>query len=79
MARAIKPELIRNLASLSRIEIEETAIESLAPQLAEILDYFVNILLQDKPLPSLKTEEALSNAPDRDGDLFKVPKVLGES
>ena len=27
----------------------------------------------DEPRPSLLVEEALANAPDRDGDLFRVP------
>jgi len=38
-----------------------------------------NVLGPDIPQPSLTPDEALSNAPDRDGDFFKVPKVLGDS
>jgi aspartyl-tRNA(Asn)/glutamyl-tRNA(Gln) amidotransferase subunit C len=33
----------------------------------------VNVWREDQPRPSLPVEEALANAPDRDGDLFKVP------
>lgn len=31
---------------------------------------------EDEPRPSLAREEALKNAPDSDGALFKVPKVI---
>jgi aspartyl-tRNA(Asn)/glutamyl-tRNA(Gln) amidotransferase subunit C len=33
----------------------------------------VNVWRDDEPRPSLPVEEALANAPDRDGDLFRVP------
>ena len=33
----------------------------------------VNVWAEDEPRPSLSTEEALANAPDRDGNLFRVP------
>ncbi|MCE5276560.1 MAG: Asp-tRNA(Asn)/Glu-tRNA(Gln) amidotransferase subunit GatC [Planctomycetaceae bacterium] len=38
-----------------------------------------NVLADDTPEPSLTSEQALQNAPARDGDYFKVPKVIGES
>jgi aspartyl/glutamyl-tRNA(Asn/Gln) amidotransferase C subunit len=38
-----------------------------------------NVLADDVPGESLKPDEALANAPQRDGDLFKVPKVIGDS
>jgi len=38
-----------------------------------------NVLSPDRPGESLTPDAALANAPDRDGDFFKVPKVLGES
>ena len=38
-----------------------------------------NVLAADVPGLSLTPEQALANAPDRDGDFFKVPKVIGES
>lgn len=31
---------------------------------------------EDAPVPCLPHEEALKNAPDSDGDFFKVPKVI---
>ena len=38
-----------------------------------------NVLADDVPRQSLTAEQALANAPQRDGDFFKVPKVIGES
>jgi aspartyl-tRNA(Asn)/glutamyl-tRNA(Gln) amidotransferase subunit C len=37
-----------------------------------------NCFRDDQVRPSLSPDEALANAPARDGDFFKVPKVLGE-
>ncbi|MCY2923907.1 MAG: Asp-tRNA(Asn)/Glu-tRNA(Gln) amidotransferase subunit GatC [Planctomycetota bacterium] len=39
----------------------------------------LNVLAADVPEPSLAAAAALANAPDRDGDYFKVPKVIGDS
>jgi len=38
-----------------------------------------NILAEDIPAPSLTPQQALANAPQRDGDFFRVPKVIGDS
>jgi aspartyl-tRNA(Asn)/glutamyl-tRNA(Gln) amidotransferase subunit C len=38
-----------------------------------------NVFGTDTPGESLKPDEALANAPQRDGDFFKVPKVIGDS
>jgi aspartyl-tRNA(Asn)/glutamyl-tRNA(Gln) amidotransferase subunit C len=35
-----------------------------------------NVFREDEVRPSLPTEETLKNAPARDGDFFKVPKIL---
>lgn len=35
-----------------------------------------NVLREDQPRPSLPVDEVLANAPDRDGDYFKVRAVL---
>jgi aspartyl-tRNA(Asn)/glutamyl-tRNA(Gln) amidotransferase subunit C len=37
-----------------------------------------NILRDDEPSPAMSVDDALANAPERDGPFFKVPKVLGE-
>jgi len=38
-----------------------------------------NVFGDDEPACSLRPDEALANAPQRDGDFFKVPKVIGDS
>jgi len=38
-----------------------------------------NVLADDTPAESLTPDEALANAAARDGDFFKVPKVIGDS
>jgi aspartyl-tRNA(Asn)/glutamyl-tRNA(Gln) amidotransferase subunit C len=35
-----------------------------------------NVMREDCVEPSLSTDEALSNAPDRSGDYFRVPRIL---
>lgn len=35
-----------------------------------------NVLREDEPQPSLTPEEALQNAPDREDDFFRVPRVI---
>lgn len=38
-----------------------------------------NVFRSDEIKESLGTEKTLSNAPDRDGEFFRVPKILDES
>jgi len=38
-----------------------------------------NVFRDDLPQQSLGTEKTLENAPQHDGDFFKVPKILDES
>ncbi|MBI4823459.1 MAG: Asp-tRNA(Asn)/Glu-tRNA(Gln) amidotransferase subunit GatC [Nitrospirae bacterium] len=35
-----------------------------------------NVMREDKEAPSLKTEDALENAPDRKECLYRVPKII---
>jgi len=35
-----------------------------------------NVFKTDEPRPSLTPDEALSNAPDRSGDFYRVPKII---
>jgi aspartyl-tRNA(Asn)/glutamyl-tRNA(Gln) amidotransferase subunit C len=35
----------------------------------------VNVWDEDEPRPSLSLDEVFANAPDRDGDSFRVPPV----
>jgi len=35
-----------------------------------------NVFREDEPQPALTPDEALQNAPDRDNDYFRVPRVI---
>ena len=56
-------------------------LETLDTENVEPLDHCLpihNALRTDIVKPSLTNEQALSNAPQADGNYFAVPKVLGE-
>lgn len=55
-------------------QLDTSAVEPLA-HAVEIS----NVLADDTPHASLTPEQALANAPQRDGDFFRVPKVIGDS
>ncbi len=55
-------------------ELDTSGIEPLAHCLP-----VSNVLREDYVRESLGTEKALANAPQRDGDFFKVPKILDDS
>ena len=38
----------------------------------------VNVMREDEARPCFPVPDMLANAPDRDGDLFRVPKILEE-
>ncbi|KPL11243.1 glutamyl-tRNA amidotransferase [candidate division BRC1 bacterium SM23_51] len=38
-----------------------------------------NVLREDEVRPSLTSEQALANAPEREGPFFKVPQIIQES
>lgn len=38
-----------------------------------------NILREDVPKPSLSNDAALANAPERENEFFKVPKILDDN
>ncbi len=52
-------------------ELDTTNVEPLAHCLP-----ISNVLREDIVKESLGTEKTLANAPERDGDFFKVPKIL---
>jgi len=55
-------------------ELDTTGVEPLAHCLP-----ISNVLRQDIVKESLGTEKVLANAPQRDEDFFKVPKILDDS
>ena len=56
-------DAVGKVAELDLAEVEPTA---------HPLD-LVNVWADDEPRPSLRPDEALANAPDRSGNLFRVP------
>ena len=52
-------------------KVAELDLEGVEPT-AHPLDV-VNVWAEDEPLPCLSVDEALANAPDREGDSFGVP------
>ena len=56
-------EAVGKVAELDLTDVEPTA---------HPLD-LVNAWAEDEPRPSLAVDEALANAPDREGDSFRVP------
>jgi len=55
-------------------ELDTTNVEPLAHCLA-----VKNVFREDAARESLGTEKTLANAPQRDGEFFKVPKILDDS
>jgi aspartyl-tRNA(Asn)/glutamyl-tRNA(Gln) amidotransferase subunit C len=55
-------------------ELDTRSVEPLAHCLP-----ISNVLRQDVVKPSLGTEKALANAPERDNEFFKVPKILDDT
>jgi len=55
-------------------ELDTTDVEPM-PHAVEIR----NVLAEDAVGESLSPDRALANAPRRDGDFFRVPKVIGDS
>ena len=53
--------------------VAELELDDVAPT-SHPLD-LVNVWDEDEPLPSLSLDEVFANAPDRDGDHFRVPPV----
>ena len=63
-------------AILEYFEILQEVDTSQVPPTATVLP-LRNVMREDKAQPSLSPEEVLANAPDREGDSFKVQAVLG--
>jgi aspartyl-tRNA(Asn)/glutamyl-tRNA(Gln) amidotransferase subunit C len=76
---AIDRDQLRHVARLARLELREDEVERLESQLNNILPAtshpldVVNVWEEDEPRPCLPVEEALANAPQREGDFFRVP------
>ena len=87
---------LRQLAHLSRLELDETKEQEMLGALNEILDWVdqlrqldtanveplvhlsheINVLRPDEACNSISHADGLRNAPRKDSDYFRVPKVL---
>lgn len=56
-------------------KIEELDLDDCEPLFTLVEDY--NVLRQDEAGESIPTKDALKNAPKKNEQFFKVPKVLG--
>jgi aspartyl-tRNA(Asn)/glutamyl-tRNA(Gln) amidotransferase subunit C len=72
-------ELERMRAQLDRIlayidKLRELDVEGVEPTSHAVP--LVNVMRDDEPRPCLPRDEALANAPDRAGELFRVPRII---
>lgn len=68
----IKNDLQKMIAFVEKLnELDTTGVEPLLHMTDEI-----NVLREDEVKGSISREEALKNAPQHDGQFFKVPKVI---
>lgn len=58
-------------------KLNELDTENVEP-LAHCLPVY-NVFREDVPRPSLSNEDALANAPQRENEYFKVPKILDDN
>jgi aspartyl-tRNA(Asn)/glutamyl-tRNA(Gln) amidotransferase subunit C len=92
----ITNDLVKRLAELSKLEFNESELETVKGDLQKMLNFVdklqevdtqgvqplifmtdeVNKLRADEAKSTVTQQEALKNAPDKDSDYFRVPKVL---
>ncbi|MDG1346982.1 MAG: Asp-tRNA(Asn)/Glu-tRNA(Gln) amidotransferase subunit GatC [Crocinitomicaceae bacterium] len=69
----IKEDMERILSFIEKLQELDT--ENVEPLI--FMSDEVNVLREDIAVDSLTQEQALSNAPKKDSDYFRIPKVLG--
>ncbi len=62
---------------LEAVSVLQKVDTSAVPPTASILPLH-DVMRDDVPTPGLSVTDALANAPDREGDLFRVQKVFEE-
>jgi len=68
------PQLSAILGYVDKLrELDTADVEPLAHALP-----IHNVLREDEPRAGLSAEEALAGAPERDGDFFRVPRVIDD-
>ncbi|MDQ6855786.1 MAG: Asp-tRNA(Asn)/Glu-tRNA(Gln) amidotransferase subunit GatC [Candidatus Dormibacteraeota bacterium] len=60
--------ILEHISALQRADVSEV------PETAQVGD-LVNVWREDEPAPSLTEEQALANAPDSDGEYFRVGAI----
>jgi len=86
----VDPEEVRHVASLARIDLDESEVEQFTERFADVLAAFealdevpevereeelANVMRPDEVEESLSQDEALSNAPETEDGYFKGPRV----
>lgn len=95
--KSINRAVVKHVAHLARLSLNDKELELHSLQLASILSYISklnevntenvlptshalptlkNVFRSDVMKPSLGTDEALANAPSREGKFFKVPQII---
>ncbi len=94
---AITADEVHYIARLARLRLDDDAVEKMAQQMSQMLDYvdqlrqvdtegvppmahvldLTNVTRPDVVQQRISHDDALRNAPDADGDYFRVPKVIG--
>jgi len=64
--------ILAYIGKLAELDTEEVEPTSHALKMS-------NVFRDDEVRPSLSNEEALANAPEREGQFFKVPQIIQES
>lgn len=73
--RKFAPQLAAILSYFDKLkELDTSDVEPMA----HAVD-IRNVFAADSPGKSLTQDQALANAPQRDGNFFKTPKVIGDS
>ena len=62
--------IVTYISKLNEIDTKDV------PPTSHALPALRNVFRKDILKPSLSTEDALRNAPSRDGDFFKVPQII---
>lgn len=93
---SVSKDEVKYIASLAKLEFEESELEEFTKEFNQILNYIdklneldtekieplshpiekKNVFREDEHKPSIDRETALKNAPDKNEEFFKVPKVI---
>lgn len=70
----MRSQLDAILAYIDKLrELDTTGVEPTSHAIP-----MTNVMREDEPRPPFPKEEMLANAPERDGDFFRVPKIIEE-